>query len=61
VTGDTPPQGWALWRQDDNGHRFLVCVQETREGAEQLRSHYESLGHKQFYFVEPMDSATPGG
>jgi hypothetical protein len=58
-SGHLPPQAWALWRQDDNGHRFLVCVKSTKAGAEELRRRYESLGHKQYYFVEPIEKAGP--
>jgi hypothetical protein len=47
------PGAWALWRQDDNGHQFLICVKDSRDEAEELRARYEGLGHKQFYFVEP--------
>lgn len=43
---------WALWRQDDNGHRFLVCVSPTRQQAEAAREDFEARGHKQIYFVE---------
>ena len=45
---------WALWRQDDNGHRFLVCTTPTRKQAEEAREAFESRGHKQIYFVEPF-------
>jgi hypothetical protein len=44
---------WALWRQDDNGHRFLVSVRQTLSDAEEEKRLYEELGHKQFYWVEP--------
>jgi hypothetical protein len=54
------PAGWALWRQDDNGHRFLICVRGSKEEAEGLRASYESLGHKQYYFVEPFPQPGPG-
>jgi hypothetical protein len=54
-----PPPAWALWRQDDNGHRFIVCVMGSRVEAEELRRHYENLGHKQYYFVEPIEKAGP--
>jgi hypothetical protein len=51
---DDREAGWALWRQDDNGHRFLVCVLPTREQAEAARKDFEARGHKQVYFVEPF-------
>jgi hypothetical protein len=43
---------WALWRQDDNGHRFLVSVRLNLSDAEQEKKLYEKLGHKQFYWIE---------
>lgn len=41
-----------LWRQDDNGNRFLVArfAVEAEAAAEQAR--FEALGHKQTYWVE---------
>lgn len=49
---------WALWRQDDNGNRFLVCVKETREEVHSLQEAYEKRGHKQYYFIEPFKEDT---
>ena len=43
---------WALWRQDDNGHRFLVSIMRTQAQAQQKRESYERLGHKQCYWIE---------
>ncbi len=40
-----------LWRQDDNGNRARVADYPTRQAAELARQHYESLGHKQLYWV----------
>ncbi|MFT3765666.1 MAG: VOC family protein [Minicystis sp.] len=46
---------WAVWRQDDNGNRFLISAEHTREEAERLRDEYEARGHKQLYWVSPHD------
>ncbi len=43
---------WALWRQDDNGHRFIISLVQTLPQAQQERESYESLGHKQCYWIE---------
>ena len=43
---------WAVWRQDDNGHRFLVSVMRTQAQALKERESYERLGHKQCYWIE---------
>jgi len=51
-------QQWALWRQDDNGNRFLVCVKETREEVQALQESFEERGHKQYYFIEPFEEDT---
>jgi hypothetical protein len=48
------PRPWALWRQDDNGNKFLISVKETREEVQKLQESYEKRGHKQYYFVEPF-------
>jgi hypothetical protein len=48
------PAQWALWRQDDNGHKFLICVRKTRDEAERARKDFEKHHHKQYYFIEPF-------
>jgi len=47
-----PPSNWAVFRQDENGNRFIVATGLTREEAERLVAQYESLGHKQLYWAE---------
>ena len=44
---------WSVWRQDDNGNRFEVAVNLTRDQAEQRVQKFESHGyeHKQTYWV----------
>ncbi|MFC5302844.1 hypothetical protein [Azospira restricta] len=46
------PREWALYRLDDNNNRFLMSYFSDRYRAEVLAQHYESLGHKQTYYVE---------
>jgi hypothetical protein len=44
--------GWELWRQDDNGNRFLVAVHAVRAEAEaQLAALESGVAHKQFYWI----------
>lgn len=46
---------WALWRQDDNGHRAAIATfTGLRKGEAALR-HYESLPHKQLYWLTEDD------
>jgi hypothetical protein len=43
---------YSVWRQDDNGHKFLVSSRLAREEAEHLAEEMELRGHKQMYYVE---------
>ncbi|WP_169734286.1 hypothetical protein [Hamadaea tsunoensis] len=43
---------WVVWRQDDNGNRYIVAKHETREAAEAQAQEMEARGHKQTYWVE---------
>ena len=42
---------WTVWRQDDNGNRFVVKSGLTEQQARQLTSELESHGHKQLYWM----------
>ena len=44
---------WAVWRQDDNGNRFLVSRHATEAEAAAVAREFERRGHKQIYSVEP--------
>lgn len=47
-----------LWRQDDNGGRFLVGTFPDRAAAEARRAKLESGGHRQIYWItERRDGA----
>jgi hypothetical protein len=57
--GETPVDGWELWRQDDNGNRFVIGRFDSAAEAEAEQRRFEALGHKQTYWVQP--AATDGG
>ncbi len=42
---------WSIWRQDDNGNRFLIERDLTEEAARNLADKMEATGHKQTYWV----------
>lgn len=48
-----------LWRQDDNGHRFLVGTFAERSGAEERMRELTGCLHKQFYWI--LESANDSG
>lgn len=48
---------WELWRQDDNGNRFLIGTFGAREAADAEQRRFEALAHKQIYWVERAASA----
>jgi hypothetical protein len=45
-------QHWSVFRQDDNGNRFIVERQLTHEAALHLVAELESRGHKQIYWAQ---------
>jgi len=51
---------WSVWRIDDNGNRFLVHPNLSREDAARLVAEYESRGHKQTYWAEPQPNSATG-
>ncbi|MCB9551096.1 MAG: hypothetical protein H6705_04275 [Myxococcales bacterium] len=42
---------WVLWRQDDNGDRFVVETFTGRRKADDRAARMEAGGHKQLYWV----------
>jgi putative RNA 2'-phosphotransferase len=44
---------WIVWRQDDNGNRFVVARRAFRAEAEALAGEMEARGHKQTYWAAP--------
>ena len=49
---------WELWRQDDNGRRFLIGCHPSREAAERQQWQLCRGLHKQFYWIE--ENPLPG-
>jgi hypothetical protein len=43
---------WSVWRQGDDGNPFQIESHLTEAEARRRVSHYESLGHKQFYWAQ---------
>jgi hypothetical protein len=46
------PLTWTVYRQDDNGNRFVVERHLSRDAATHLVAELEAHGHKQFYWAE---------
>lgn len=46
---------FGLFRQDDNGNRVEMARFATQREAEHERDVFEARGHKQLYWVEPLD------
>lgn len=42
---------WQLWRQDDNGQKFLVETFSLEQEAQAQLEVLESRGHKQTYWI----------
>ena len=40
-----------LWREDDNGQRFLVARHPTLDGAERQLAELTRVQHKQCYWI----------
>lgn len=66
-TGDTVPAAvqrlldacrYRLCRMDDNGNRFVVMRALSRIQADSERARFESLGHKQTYWIKPEPVST---
>jgi CubicO group peptidase (beta-lactamase class C family) len=53
---------WELWRQDDNGNRFLVSVHSDEAAARGRMSALESgTVHKQHYWIKDLSIPRSGG
>jgi len=42
---------YELWRQDDNGNRFLIGVYDNLKSAEKRMAELSSYPHKQMYWI----------
>ena len=51
-----PEPAWVVYRQDDNGNRFVVRTGLGRDEAERLVAEFDAKGHKQLYWAEPESS-----
>lgn len=49
----TPDQdgNWSVWRQGDDGNRFLMQEGLSEEVAHQMVADFEARGHKQLYWA----------
>ena len=56
ATAPEPPSELphALYREDDNGARFLIARYATQAQAEAKAAELARGGHKQHYFVQPL-------
>lgn len=45
---------YELWRQDDNGHKFLIETFPCKADAEKAKREFENRKHKQIYWLEKM-------
>jgi hypothetical protein len=52
---------YRVMRADDNGNEVEVTRVETREEAERIARDFEARGHKQMYWIEPVDEARRHG
>lgn len=52
-----PEHAFSLYRQDDNGNRFLMQRFFSRAYAERIAREFEAHGHKQNYWVEADELA----
>ncbi len=52
VTPKNEIGNWSVWRQDDNGNKFLVEENLTEDKANKFAQELEATGHKQTYWVE---------
>lgn len=50
---------WELWRQDDNGQRFLVERFASQAEAEAKLAQLAGGGHRQIYWIEPAAHSVP--
>jgi len=51
---------WQLWRQDDNGVRFLVGTYAVQEAAEEKMAELTRCHHKQTYWITEAAESTTG-
>lgn len=45
---------WNLWRQDDNGNKFLMKSFYSEQQAAKAKAEFEEKKHKQIYWIEKI-------
>ena len=51
---------WYLWRQDDNGIKYLVGTYATKEAADDKIAELTKCNHKQTYWVSETTGILTG-
>lgn len=51
-TASDSDETWTVYRQGDDGNRFVVQAKLTGDAAERLVAEFEATGHKQHYWAE---------
>jgi hypothetical protein len=51
---------WQLWRQDDNGVRYLIDAYATQEAAQEKMVELTRCHHKQTYWIKEAAESTTG-
>ena len=59
---ESPAETWELWRQDDNGNKYLVSIHADEGSARGRMSAIESgTVHKQHYWIKKVSIPRSGG
>jgi len=56
---DRDARSFELWRQDDNGQRFLVDRFDSRQAAQLRQDELSAGGHRQIYWIEAVGEPAP--
>lgn len=51
---------YELWRQDDNGNRFLIAVYDDRDSADKRLAGLAGNPHKQMYWITELPERSSG-
>lgn len=51
-----PAGNWSVWRQGDDGNRFLIEAGLSEDVAKHKVAEFESHGHKQLYWATSQQS-----
>ncbi|MFI4851456.1 MAG: hypothetical protein ACIAZJ_20255 [Gimesia chilikensis] len=47
-------ENWSVWRQGDDGNRFVMAEGLSEAAARQMVAEFEARGHKQLYQASRM-------